>query len=213
MTVDGQIVTELGTKADPRVNEIAVDGRPLSLPEHTVAWMLNKPAGVLSTREDDRARPTVMGFIPPELRALVYPVGRLDLMSTGLILLTNDGPLAFRLTHPSHHTPKTYLVDVAPVLSATAVQALREGVPIEDGTTAPAEVSVAAGAPQRLTIVLYEGRKRQIRRMVRAVGAEVVGLQRVAIGPLRLGELAEGQARELLPAELADLYRAVGMSP
>ena len=173
--------------------------------------MLNKPAGVVCTRDDDRGRPTVMDFVPPELARLVYPVGRLDLNSTGLVLLTNDGPLAFRITHPSHHVPKTYLVCTEGPLGEREVAALRAGVEIEDGITAPAEVSVEPQERRRLTIVLYEGRKRQIRRMLRAVGTEVVSLHRVAIGPLQLGDLAEGQVRALSEGELAALCGAVGL--
>lgn len=171
--------------------------------------MLNKPAGVVCTRDDDRGRPTVMHFVPPDLARLIYPVGRLDLNSTGLVLLTNDGPLAFRITHPSYHVPKTYLVCARDALGEREVAALCAGVEIEDGVTAPAEITVAPQDRRRLTIVLYEGRKRQIRRMLRAVGTEVVSLHRVAVGPLQLGDLPEGKVRDLTEAELAEVRRAV----
>ena len=211
MSVDGEVVTRLGTKADPTASEIAVDGRPIALPDETHALILNKPPGVLSTRSDDRGRPTVMQFVPPHLRALVYPVGRLDMDSTGLLLLTNDGTLAFRVTHPSCHVPKTYLVTTARPVATREVLALRNGVELEDGMTAPAEVTADPQDRRRLTIVLYEGRKRQIRRMMQAIGNEVVRLHRVAIGPLELGGLAEGQVRNLTDQELTDLRAAVGI--
>ena len=200
---------ELGTKADPASSEIALDGRPLRICETIYLLALNKPSGVLSTREDDRERSTVMSFVPEELRTLVYPVGRLDYNSTGLLLLTNDGPLAFRLTHPSHHVPKTYQVTAERPVGDAEVALLRSGVQIEDGFTAPAEVKVDPRDDRYLTIVLYEGRKRQIRRMLRAVGNEVISLQRVAIGPMKLGNLAEGELRPLTPDEVAALRKAV----
>lgn len=211
MSIDGQTVTELGVKADPRVHEIAVDGRPLTFPDEIHALMLHKPAGFLSTREDGRHRRTVMDFVPLHLRSLVYPVGRLDYTSTGLLLLTNDGALAFRLTHPSHHVPKTYEVTADRALSETELDALRTGVELEDGLTAPAEVCAHPGHPERLTIVLYEGRKRQIRRMLHALGAQVGSLHRVAMGTLRLGDLPPGSVRPLTPEELAELREAVGL--
>lgn len=173
--------------------------------------MVHKPAGFVTARVDDRGRPTVMSLIPRHLRRLVYPVGRLDLQSTGLVLLLNDGTLAFRIMHPSHHIPKTYLVQVAAAVSEEHLRALREGMELEDGRTAPAEVNVVAGDRSCLRMVLYEGRKRQIRRMLRSLGHEVIRLHRIAIGPVELGDLPEGQARALLPAELAALRRSVGL--
>lgn len=211
MTVDGTVVTQLGSKADPATSEIAVDGKPITLAERVYALMLNKPAGYLSTREDDRERRTVMDFVDPSLRSLLYPVGRLDFNSTGLILLTNDGPLAFRLMHPSYHVPKTYLVTASAPLKEAEVEALRAGVELEDGPTAPAEVTVHPTQPCWLTIVLREGRKRQIRRMLHAVGHEVEKLHRVALGPLSLGDLEPGQIRPLTAAELNALRAAVDL--
>jgi pseudouridine synthase len=211
VSVNGQVVCELGSKADPASSEIAVDGLPIRLCGTLHALMLNKPPGVLSTREDDRERPTVMGFVPADLRPFVWPVGRLDLGSTGLILLTNDGPLAFRLTHPSFHVPKRYEVQTSRPLGEAEVAALRTGVELQDGLTAPAGVAVDPKDPCRLAITLREGRKRQIRRMVRAVGAEVVTLHRVAFGPLQLGDLLPGHIRALLPEEIAALRAAAGL--
>ena len=201
----------MGVKADPALQEIAVDGRPLVLPEATHALMLNKPAGVLSTREDDRGRPSVMDFVAEDLRRLVYPVGRLDKDSTGLILLLNDGALAFRLTHPSYRVPKTYCVLASRPLSAEETRLLSAGVELEDGLTAPAQVVAEAGHRERLRIVLYEGRKRQIRRMLQAIGVQTISLERIAMGPLQLGALPKGAVRELAFQELSALRRAVGL--
>ena len=200
----------MGTKADAATCEIAVDGRPVRICTTHYTFMLNKPPGVLSTREDDRVRPTVMRFVPEQLRTLVSPVGRLDYNSTGLILLMNDGPLAFRLTHPSFHVPKRYAVKTERPLSEAEVAALRAGVELDDGLTAPADVAVDAADGRRLLITLYEGRKRQVRRMVRAVGTEVVALQRQGFGPLELGDLAPGEIRPLTPEETTALRTAVG---
>lgn len=205
------MVTQLGTKADPTQQEIALDGRPVQMVEQVYALALHKPVGVLSTREDDLDRRTVMDLVPEHLRSIVYPVGRLDYNSSGLMLLTNDGALAHRLTHPSHHVPKRYVVQVALPVSEADVRQLRDGVDIEDGRTMPAQVTVAGPERRNLTITLYEGRKRQIRRMLRAVGNEVAHLQRVAIGPLELGMLPEGQWRDLSVQELAALREAAAM--
>lgn len=213
MTVDGQVVDILGTRADAATQEIALDGVPIRMPDRIHLLALNKPAGVLSTRDDDRGRPTVVQYLPEALRSLVYPVGRLDMDSTGLLLLTNDGPLTFRLIHPSFHVPKRYVVRALHPVENAQVQALRNGVQIEDGRTAPADVELCAGDPCRLVIVLYEGRKRQIRRMLRAVGNEVVTLERVAFGPLELGSLAPGALRELTADETRALREAVGLEP
>jgi 23S rRNA pseudouridine2605 synthase len=211
VSVDGQTVCELGAKADPATSEIAVDGVPLVFPGRTYAFMLNKPDGVLSTRQDERGRPTVMDFVPEEARDLVYPVGRLDLHSAGLILLLSDGALAFRLTHPSYHVPKRYRVAISAAVSDDDVERLRTGIELEDGLTAPAEVVPDVGDGTRLTLTLYEGRKRQIRLMFRALGLRVLGLQRVGMGPLELGDLPSGTIRPLSGEELATLRQAVGL--
>ncbi len=211
VTVDGELVTQLGSKADPLTQEIAVDGRCITLPDETHILALHKPAGYLSTREDDRERPTVMQFVAPDLRGLVYPVGRLDLNSTGLLLLTNDGALTYRLTHPSYHVPKTYEVDVERSVTDAEVKSLREGVVTADGLTAPAEVTRDPHNARHLRIVLYEGRKRQIRRMLQALNNGVVRLHRIAFGPLEIGDLGEGEARELSASELSALRNAVGI--
>jgi 23S rRNA pseudouridine2605 synthase len=207
------VVTQLGTRADPTQQEISLDGVPVRMVEQIYALALHKPVGVLSTREDDRERSTVMDLIPENLRTIVYPVGRLDYNSSGLMLLTNDGALAHRLTHPSHHIPKRYEVRATQPVTPGHARQLCTGVDIEDGRTAPAEVTVDPADPHHLTITLFEGRKRQIRRMLHAVGNEVAHLQRVAIGPLELGDLPERQWRNLSAQELAALREAAGMRP
>lgn len=191
------------------VNEssrVALDGRPLA-PEPREVYALNKPAGVVSTAKDTHGRRTVTEFVPSERR--LYPVGRLDADSTGLILLTNDGDLANTLTHPSFEVEKTYRVRVEPApVEEPALRTLREGVELEDGRTAPAGVrQVEAGL---LEITIHEGRKRQVRRMCEAVGHRVRALERVAFGPLRLEKLPEGEFRRLTPAEVERLRNAPG---
>jgi 23S rRNA pseudouridine2605 synthase len=189
-------------------SEVAVDGRPLAGAERRVIYALNKPVGVLSTASDTHGRPTVVDLLT-ERGLRLYPVGRLDRDSSGLILLTNDGELANRLTHPRFQVPKTYLATVAagPV-GAGALDALRAGVQLEDGPTAPAVVRRARGArssPSVIELTISEGRNRQVRRMCAAVGHPVVALQRIAFGPLRLGDLKPGAYRELSSAEIGRL--------
>jgi 23S rRNA pseudouridine2605 synthase len=185
--------------------EVTVDGAPVGGSERRVIHALNKPAGVVSTAYDTHGRKTVVDLVPSSAR--LYPVGRLDADSTGLILLTNDGDLAHRLTHPSFEVPRVYRATVrrAPVRER-ALRALREGVELDDGRTAPA--GVRRLAPNRLEITMHEGRKRQVRRMCEAVGHPVIELERVAFGPLRLGRLAPGEHRRLTAAEVKALGRA-----
>src|SRR5205085_7634803 len=171
------------------------DGVALAGPEARVVYAVNKPEGVVSTARDPGGRPTVLGLVPGESRRL-YPVGRLDADTTGLILLTNDGELAHRLTHPSFEVPRTYRARVRhPPLKEPALRALREGVELEDGLTAPAQARKLAA--DRLELTIHEGRKHQVKRMCEAVGHPVRELQRVAFGPLRLGGLEPGEHRRL----------------
>jgi 23S rRNA pseudouridine2605 synthase len=181
---------------------IAVDGSPLPPKEQHVVYAVNKPAGVVSTASDPQGRPAVVGLV--ESPARLYPVGRLDIETTGLILLTNDGSLAHRLTHPRFEVPKTYRATVAraPVRDA-ALAALRAGVDLDDGRTAPAEVRRLGPATLELTI--HEGRKRQVKRMCAAVGHPVQQLERVAIGSLPLGRLKPGAYRRLNDEEVQTL--------
>ncbi len=189
--------------------DVAVDGRPVVL-EPPVVYLVNKPAGVLSTAADDRGRPTITALVAAPVR--LYPVGRLDLDVTGLLLLTNDGELAHGLMHPRFEVPRTYRATVArpPVTEAT-LRALRLGVELEDGRTGPAEVRRLGADEIELTI--HEGRKRQVKRMCAVVGHPVRRLIRLRFGPLELGDLAPGAHRRLSPGELAALRGAAGSTP
>jgi 23S rRNA pseudouridine2605 synthase len=208
VTLAGQVVLDPARDVDEGCT-LTVDGRTVQGPEQTVVYALNKPIGVLSTAQDTHGRPTVVSLLAQELRRLpvsvrVYPVGRLDADSSGLILLTNDGALAQRLTHPSFEVPKTYSVGVSggPV-GEGALAKLRAGVRLEDGMTAPAQVRRTGQG--MLEVTIREGRNRQVRRMCEAVGHPVVSLERIAFGRLKLGELAPGASRRLSEAELARL--------
>lgn len=202
VTVAGQVVLDPARDVD-ELSSLTVDGRAVSGPEQPVVYVLNKPLGVLSTAQDTHGRPTVVSLVPDETRRL-YPVGRLDADSSGLILLTNDGALAQRLTHPSFEVPKTYRVQVAggPV-GESALAKLRAGVRLEDGITAPAQVRRAGQG--MLEVTIHEGRNRQVRRMCEAVGHRVLALERIAFGRLKLGELASGASRRISESELARL--------
>jgi 23S rRNA pseudouridine2605 synthase len=202
--VNGEVAT-LGTRADPEHDTIEVDGAIVGVRQGLVHYLLNKPAGVVTTASDPQGRPTVAGLVPEEPR--VYPVGRLDADTEGLLLLTNDGELAHRLTHPSFGVEKEYLAEVEGTPSRGALRRLREGVELEDGPTAPAKASLVGDHTLRLTI--HEGRNRQVRRMCAAVGHPVVRLVRVRIGPLADRRLAPGEWRELTQREVRDLERAV----
>jgi 23S rRNA pseudouridine2605 synthase len=200
VTVDGAVVADPARDVTGE-EAIAVDGEAVRGPRHRVVYALHKPAGVVSTARDTHGRPTVVDLVPTEVR--LYPVGRLDADTTGLILLTNDGDLAHALTHPSFEVPKVYRARVAGRPGERALRALRDGVLLEDGRTAPARVRRVGDDEVELTI--HEGRKRQVRRMFAAVGHEVISLRRVAFGPLRLGDLASGRHRRLTPAEVQTL--------
>jgi 23S rRNA pseudouridine2605 synthase len=184
---------------------VAVDGRFLEGPEERMVFVLNKPVGVLSTAADTHGRRTVVDLVPSR-GARLYPVGRLDADSTGLILVTNDGDLTQRLTHPSFEVPRTYRAAVRPVpVSERALRTLREGVELDDGRTSPAKIrKISSG---ELEITIHEGRKRQVRRMCEAVGHRVESLERVAFGPLKLGNLPAGGHRKLTAAEVEQLRR------
>ncbi len=202
--VDGEVVRDPARDVEEH-NRVEVDGRTLAGPEAHVVYAVHKPTGVLSTARDPHGRPTVVELVPGESRRL-YPVGRLDADSSGLILLTNDGELANLLTHPRHQVPKTYRVRLSgAAVGEAALRALRSGVKLEDGPTAPAQVRRLRGDELELTI--REGRNRQVRRMCEAVGHHVLALKRVAFGSLRLGELSPGAHRRLSDAEVEDLRR------
>lgn len=206
------VVATLGARVDPARDQIEVNGSPLQEPEELVYLLMHKPRGVVSTVRDRHAGRTVLDLVPHR-RTRLFPVGRLDRESEGLLLLTNDGPLAERLLHPSHQVPRRYRVWVRGTVSDEALRRLREGVPLDEGMTAPAEVFLrrVENGSSLLEIVLREGRKRQIRRMAAAVGHPVTRLVRVGMGPLRLGALRAGQVRPLTRGELAALRREAGI--
>lgn len=207
--VDG-VTARLGRRVDPEVDRVTVDGIPIGVRPGLVYYLLNKPPGVVSTASDPEGRPTVTGLVPAEPR--VYPVGRLDVATEGLLLLTNDGELAHRLTHPSFGVEKEYLASVEGTPRAGSIRLLREGVDLDDGRTAPAKVSLVA--PDVLRITIHEGRNRQVRRMADAVGHPVRRLVRTRIGPLRTGSLGPGEWRNLTQEEVRALERATaGASP
>ncbi len=204
VTVDGETVTDPARDVAPE-NEVAIDGATVAATEQRVVYALNKPAGVVSTASDPQGRRTVVSLIPSGLR--LYPVGRLDIDTTGLILLTNDGELANRLIHPRYEVPKTYRALVArPPVRDRALRALRAGVVLDDGPTAPARVRRIA--PDTLELTIHEGRNRQVKRMCEHIGHPVRRLERIRFGPLGLGDLAPGAHRRLSAAEVRRLSRA-----
>jgi 23S rRNA pseudouridine2605 synthase len=194
--VNGQ-VARLGHRVLVDRDQVEVDGHPVSVKPGLVHYLLNKPAGVVTTSKDTHGRPTVVDLVPAEPR--VFPVGRLDADTEGLLLLSNDGELAHRLTHPSFGVEKEYLAQVARPLAPGTLRRLREGVELEDGRTAPAEASQPAPGLVRITI--HEGRNRQVRRMLDAVGHPVERLVRVRIGPVTDRRLPPGEWRPLTPEE------------
>ena len=203
VTVDGEVVRDPARDVGG-AELIAVDGERIGAPSARVVYAVNKPAGVVSTARDTHGRRTIVDLVPSAER--LYPVGRLDVDTTGLILLTNDGDLAFALTHPRFEVPRTYRARVEGRPGERALRALREGVELDDGRTAPARVRLVGAHELELTI--HEGRKRQVRRMCEAVGHRVVVLRRIAFGPLRLGDLPPGHHRRLTRAEVERLRRA-----
>jgi 23S rRNA pseudouridine2605 synthase len=202
VTVGGEVVTDPARDVDEH-SDVRVDGSPVGA-EATEVWAVNKPAGVVSTAKEPGDRPAVVELVDSPAR--LYPVGRLDADSTGLLLLTNDGALANRLTHPRYGVAKTYLARLAKPPADRDLSRLRNGLELEDGPTAPTEVTRIAR--QEIEIVLREGRNRQVRRMVEAVGNRVVSLKRTGFGSLRLGRLAKGGARRLSAREIAALWEA-----
>lgn len=207
--LNGKVVSELGTRADPANDRITVDGRPVLQPEPKY-FAYHKPTGVVSTMSDPEGRPSIGDVIRAAHRQL-FPVGRLDFESSGLVLLTNDGDLAQRLTHPRYGVPKVYRVKVRGRPGERALARLARGVRLDDGRTLPADVLVEGELDRktRLVITIHEGRHRQIRRMCEAVGYPVDRLSRVSIGPLKLGRLPAGHIRELTMLEAEALLRIV----
>lgn len=215
VTVNGEVVATLGSKADPSRDDVRVDGRRVRVATHSRYIVLNKPKGYVTTRSDPQGRRTVMDLLAG-VRDYVYPVGRLDYDSKGLLLLTSDGDLAARLMHPRHAVDRVYEAIVAGAPSAEALESLRGGIIIDGQRTAPALVRRGPSVGKRsqplteLTITLREGRNRQVRRMCSIVGHPVRELTRVRMGPIALGHLESGRWRDLTPAEVQQLQQAAG---
>ena len=218
VTVNGEVARELGTRADPEHDDIRVDGRAVRRDTRRVYLVLNKPRGYVTTRSDPEGRPTVLDLVPGR-RDYVYPVGRLDYDSEGLLILTNDGDLAAALTHPSHEVAREYHARVRGIPDAHAIRRLARGVVLDGRKTAPAEVALIASAVGQhadqalLSITLHEGRTRQVRRMCEVVGHPVVRLRRVRFGPLAAPDLKPGMCRPLTASEVDALRRAASGQP
>jgi len=211
--VNGEIVTSLGSKVDPLTDIVLVDDSEIRLSEGPVYLALNKPSGVVTTMSDPEGRPTVASLVPAEEFPGLFPVGRLDFETTGLLLFTTDGELAHRLLHPRWKVPKTYVAVVDGHPGQIARKRLATGVELDDGLTAPAQVRVLERRPETalVEIVISEGRKRQVRRMFSAVHHPVRELHRIRFGPVELGMLREGAWRHLEDSEVAALRQAVEM--
>ena len=208
VTVNGEPAA-LGRRVDPEIDTVCVDGREIGVAPGLVYYLLNKPEGVVSTASDTHSRQTVVDMVPGDVR--VHPVGRLDMDTSGLIILTNDGALTNLVTHPSMGVEKEYLAEVEcgpDGVPSGALRRLREGVELEDGTTSPAQVGQKS--PGVLSIIIHEGRNRQVRRMCDAVGHPVRRLVRVRIGPIRDRSLPPGQWRELSLSEVRELTASAG---
>ena len=215
VTVDG-VVASLGAQADASAQTICVDGTPLPKAEKHVYFLLNKPKGYISTAKDERGRKTVLDLLP-EAGARVYPVGRLDNGTEGLLLLTNDGALMNGLLHPAREVWKTYVAHVEGQPTKQALQTLKNGVRLEDGVTAPAKIRVldwdARSGRTKLEISIHEGKNRQVRRMCEAVGHSVQALKRTEFAGLSLSGVKRGAYRALSADEVAYLYALANLSP
>lgn len=204
--VNGKTVEELGTQVDPARDDVRVNRKKIELKQEKIYIMFNKPLGCVCTCEDERGRTTVLDYIKG-IDERIYPVGRLDFTTEGLLILTNDGDLAFRLTHPSNEVNKRYLAIVDSEITSDDVRKLEKGVFIEGGKTAPAKVKLLKVSPTRteLTIIIHEGRNRQVRRMFEAIGKNVVFLKRISVGDMNLGDLKKGEYRFLTKEEIGYL--------
>lgn len=212
--VNGELVIEQGRRVDPETDVIRVDGSRIPAPRRHVYLVLNKPRGVISTMEDPEGRPTLLEFLPRNVPR-VFHVGRLDGETSGVLLLTNDGELAQRLSHPKYEVSKTYLADVAGLMENHAIKRLEKGVTLEDGFVKADKVKLVSRHPNAdhtlIQVTLHSGANRIVRRMMDAVGHPVNQLSRVSFGPIRLGGLKVGETRELTREELGSLMDAAGM--
>lgn len=208
--VNGQIVTEQGMRVDPERDTIRVDGSRIPPPRRHLYLVLNKPRGVVSTMDDPQGRPTLEQYLPRNQR--LFHVGRLDTDTEGLLILTNDGDFANKLTHPSHEVPKTYLAEVEGLLDNKILRRLEKGLKLEDGPIKPDKVKLVTRAESRslVQITLHEGRNRIVRRIFDSIGHPVRQLSRISIGPVRLGQLPIGETRELTREELGALLDVIG---
>jgi 23S rRNA pseudouridine2605 synthase len=211
VTINGTVVT-LGDRVDPEVDAVAVDGVTVNLDPNVRYYALHKPPGVVTTMNDPQGRPDIRGFLPPD-GPRVFPVGRLDRDSEGLLLLTNDGELGNRLLHPRYAIEKEYLAEVDGAPSDRQVARIRRGVELEDGLAKPKTVRVVAASGPRgaLRLTMTEGRKREVRRLLAEVGLPVVRLVRLRIGPVKLGDMPPGELRELTPEEIRSLAQVTDM--
>jgi|SRR5207248_3397652 len=215
VAVNGAVVREPGTVADPALDRIAVDGRPLPAAETRQYLLLHKPAGVVSTVRDPQSRPVVTALLPADVRERVYPVGRLDADVEGVLLLTNDGALTHRLLHPRYALPRVYEADVSGRVSPADLPRWRRGVALADGVATPLDVALLAGGAttSRLRLTFTEGRKHEVKRYCEALGHRVQRLRRVAFGPVGLGALPVGACRPLTTREVAALRAAAAAAP
>ena len=212
VAVDGKIVTELGVKFDTAINKISVDGKIISYSEEKIYILLNKPQNILSSAKDDRGRTTVVDLIT-DVNERIYPVGRLDYDTEGLILLTNDGELMNALLHPKFQINKTYLAKVTGNVTKDKLELLQKGIQLDDGITAPVIVRVIgkSSTEAKIEITIHEGRNRQVRRMFSAIGCEVNKLKRIKFANLTINDLKIGQYRRLTKLELENLYQMAGI--
>lgn len=209
VSVDGRLVCELGTQVDPACCEVSVDGVAVRLPEAARYIMLNKPGGYLTTMSDPQGRPTVATLIPRDIPGL-FPVGRLDCDTTGLLLFMTDGHLAAELLHPRYHVEKSYEVVVDGRVAEVEADVLRQGITLDDGPCKPARIDIVKSGPaSELVCTISEGRKRQVKRMMAYIGHPVLYLHRASFGPLTLGDLELGKWRELSDNEIKELKKAV----
>ena len=206
--VNGEPVENFRHPVNPETDRVSLHGKPVDLkPRRAIYLMVNKPAGIITTTSDERGRRTVLDILPEKYRHLrLYPVGRLDKDSTGLLLLTNDGELTYRLTHPRFEHEKEYLIHIEGRLKPEEKRKLEKGIELEDGMTYPVVVKeIKSPPPFNYSITMHEGRKRQVRRMLANLGYQVLAIKRIRMGNLRLGSLKEGATRELTPEEVRAL--------
>ncbi len=209
--VNGSIVTELGTKVDPSVDTVALDGRMLSIPEQNHTFKLYKPKGYLTSMYDPRGRRCVSDLVPISAFPSLYPIGRLDKDTSGLLLFSTDGDLGHSLMHPSKHIDKTYIATIRSRIDDRELDPLREGIVLDDGRCAPASCRILKenGSATDVSITIHEGKNRQVRRMFKAIGHEVAELKRIKVGAIELDGLKVGQCEELSEEEYGSLIRAI----